>query len=160
MKHTTNRQTHTQLRPPASEGFLLQEKTNDNFSSSPRVVGTEKDISFGETVRTSGNNTILRRGQVINRTSVSSSVYSTTMSDFLISVTSLTTGVTIGLPSPGLVRTGKTYVVKDEVGGAGTTTITIRSFGDSNIDGSVTTTITTNYGAKRLYSSGTEWFTY
>ena len=55
---------------------------------------------------------------------------------------------------------GKTYIIKDEIGGAATTTITVRSAGEENIDGASSATLTTNYTVKSFYSDGANWFTY
>jgi len=51
-------------------------------------------------------------------------------------------------------------VVKDEGGQAGSNTVTIATEGSETIDGSATATITSNYGATRLYSNGSNWFTF
>jgi hypothetical protein len=74
-------------------------------------------------------------------------------------VTALAVATTIGLPLPSLVGTGKTFIIKDEVGGATTTNITIASEGEKTIDGSSSTTLSTNYQFKQFYSDGSNWFT-
>lgn len=51
-------------------------------------------------------------------------------------------------------------VVKDEGGAAGSNTLTIATEGSETIDGAATKTITSNYGAVRLYNNGTNWFTW
>jgi hypothetical protein len=102
-------------------------------------------------------------GQGFKRTAfstlLSGSVYSVSTNDFLIAVTSLSYAASVGLPSPSLVGEGKHYIIKDETGGAATTTITIRSVAEETIDGSATSTITTNYGSKEYYTDGNVWFT-
>lgn len=102
-------------------------------------------------------------GQTFGRTAfstlVTGSVYSVAVSDYLIGVTSLSYAPSVGLPSPKNVGPGKHYIIKDEAGGAATTTITIRSAAEETIDGAATTTITSNYGTKELYSDGANWFT-
>jgi hypothetical protein len=102
---------------------------------------------------------IFRRGQTIARKATNAS-YSVSTSDYLVPVTSLATAPTIGLPRPRNVGVGKVYIVKDEVGGAGTTTITIRSEGEETIDGAATATLTTNYQSKSFYTDGANWFVY
>ena len=51
-------------------------------------------------------------------------------------------------------------IVKDEGGAAGSNTLTIATEGSETIDGNSTATITSNYGAVRLYSDGSNWFTW
>jgi hypothetical protein len=51
-------------------------------------------------------------------------------------------------------------IVKDEGGQAATNTLTVATEGSETIDGSATATITSNYGAVRLYSDGSNWFTW
>lgn len=103
------------------------------------------------------------RGQKFGRrtfsTLISGSLYSAAATDFLIGVTHLSYAPTVGLPRPKDVGVGKHYIIKDEAGGAGTTTITIRSIGEENIDGASSATITENYGLKELYTDGANWFT-
>ncbi len=79
--------------------------------------------------------------------------------DYLLGITSLAIAPNIGLPLPSLVGTGKTYKVKDEVGGALTTNVTIRSDGERLIDGATSNTIITNYGSREFYTNGTDYFT-
>jgi hypothetical protein len=108
--------------------------------------------------------TWLKRGQKFNRTIfntlVSGSVYSSSANDYLIGITSLSYAPNVGLPRPKLVGAGKTYIVKDEAGGAGTTTITVRSAAEETIDGAATSTLTTNYQSKSFYTDGANWFVY
>lgn len=98
-------------------------------------------------------------GQKFKRTTYSGANYTASTSDYLIALTSLAIAPSIGLPLPSLVGTGKTYIIKDEAGGATTTNITIRSEGEKLIDGSSSTTLSTNYQVKRFYSDGSNWFT-
>lgn len=99
------------------------------------------------------------RGQKIARIGTGTT-YSTAATDFLIGVTSLVNAPTIGLPRPKFVGPGKTYVIKDEVGGAATTTITVVSQGEETIDGASSFAISTNYEAITFYSDGANWFIY
>ena len=61
-------------------------------------------------------------------------------------------GYTITLAKP---TDGRRLTIKDEVGGAGTTAITIVG----TIDGATNLTINTNYGSVTLIADGTNWFT-
>lgn len=91
-------------------------------------------------------------------TTVDGSVYSVTRKDYYIGVTNLSYAPTVGLPSPKDAGPGKTYLVKDEAGGAASTTITVRSTGDALIDGGTSATMTGNYDSRMFYSNGSQWY--
>jgi hypothetical protein len=99
-------------------------------------------------------------GQRFHRTAIANINYTLSTADYLVGVTSLVIAPSIGLPLPSLVGAGKHFKIKDEVGGAATTTITIRSDGERLIDGATSLTITTNYGARSIYTNGTDYFTH
>lgn len=99
------------------------------------------------------------KGQRLGRTAVRGSVTTVSSSSYLIGVTALAVATSIGLPRPSQAGVGKTYIIKDEVGGATTTNITIRSEGEKLIDGSSSTTLSANYQVKRFYTDGSNWFT-
>lgn len=72
-----------------------------------------------------------------------------------------TTGSTVTLTVASQdITDGKTIIVKDKAGGAGTNAITVATEGSENIDGSSTTSVGTNYGVVRLYSDGSNLFTW
>jgi len=54
---------------------------------------------------------------------------------------------------------GREVVIKDAGGNASVNNITIATEAAETIDGAPTATISTDYGAVRLYSDGTNWFT-
>lgn len=130
-----------------------------DFVSAPNITRIDKDFVIKDFYNFNNVEAQLLRGQKILRTGVGTT-YSTALTDYLIGITSLVFAPTIGLPRPKLAGKGKIYTVKDEVGGAGTTTITIVSQGEETIDGGVNTTLTSNYQAKSFYSDGTNWFIY
>lgn len=130
-----------------------------DWQSSSTVVRTNKTLIVKDRFSSNDSETALLRGQRFARTLVSGVTFSVASSDYLIAVTSLALAPSIGLPRPSLVGSGKTFIIKDEVGGAGTTTITVRSEGEENIDGSSTATLTSNYQSKRFYTDGANWFT-
>jgi len=77
-----------------------------------------------------------------------------------IGVTSTAAPRTITLPAASAVTAGRTYVVKDESGAAGTNNITVARAGADTIDGATSKVINTNYGSVMLYSDGvSKWFT-
>lgn len=136
-----------------------QPEQQQDFVSTANVARTDKDLIIKDFHVFNNIEAQLLRGQKVFRTGVGTT-YSTALIDYLIGVTSLANAPTIGLPRPKLAGRGKIYVVKDEVGGAATTTITVVSQGEETIDGSANTTLTTNYQAKRFYTDGANWFTY
>lgn len=133
--------------------------TDNSWVDSGNIVRTDKNLSVKEFFIADDNNVELRRGQIVSRTAASGS-YSTATSDYIIGITSLATAPTIGLPRPRNVGVGKVYIVKDEIGGAASTTITVRSGGEETIDGATTSTLTTNYQSKSFYTDGSNWFVY
>lgn len=142
-----------------------QENQQKDWVSSPNVTRTDKTLVVKDFFIADDTNVRFLRGQIINRkvfgsNSTLSSVYTMAVTDFLLGVTSLAYTPSVGLPRPSLVGIGKTYIVKDEVGGAASTTITIQSDGEKTIDGAASTTLTTNYQSKSFYSDGSNWFIY
>lgn len=91
---------------------------------------------------------------LFNRTAVAAN-YTALNTDFIIAVTSTAAARTITLPAAGGLA-GKVYIVKDESGGAATHNITV----SGTIDGSSNATISSNYSEVRLYSNGSNWFTF
>lgn len=147
------------------------ESKKDNYyqqdiGQSPNTYREDRDVNIKNFYVFNNQEFNNNKGQKFNRTrfstvglGVSGAVYSVATQDYLIGVIDLGYAPSIGLPRPKLVGPGKTYIIKDEAGGAATTTITIRSAGEENIDGSSSLTITANYGSKQLYSDGSNWFT-
>ena len=64
--------------------------------------------------------------------------------------------ITLTLPTP---IDGLMFIIKDESGSAGTLSITVAG-GGPNIDGIATLPISSDYGVARVYSDGTNWFTW
>ena len=85
--------------------------------------------------------------------------YTTTTSEFLVGVDTTSAAVTITLGS-ATVTSGRVVIINDEGGSAGTNNITVATEGSETIDGAATQTIAANYGTLRLYSDGTNWFTF
>ena len=103
--------------------------------------------------------TIQQGGQSLKRT-VSAGDYTVKVSDCIIGITSTAAARTVNLPLAADAGDGMIVYVKDESGGAGTNNITIDGNGSETIDGALTKVINTNYGAVRLYCTGTTWFTF
>lgn len=96
-------------------------------------------------------------GFIVGRTGVISDF--TTISEVIIGVTNTDAARTINLASAA-TEDGKIIIIKDESGAAGTNNITIATEGAETIDGAATKTINSNYGVLRVYSDGTNWFTW
>ena len=92
------------------------------------------------------------------RTTVASVDYTATTSDRFIAYTSLANAHTVFLVDATLLP-DTFVVVKDESGQAALNPITVKSVNNvQTIDGNGTETINSNYGSKRFYSNGTQWF--
>lgn len=139
-------------------------KTNVNnnssdFISTPNVARTDKDFIIKDFYILNNTEFINKKGLKVNRIATGIN-YSVTLIDYLVVVNSVATTITIGLPRPLLAGVGKSYIVKDEAGGASGTTITIVSAGEENIDGASSTTLSSNYASKSFYTDGANWFIY
>lgn len=150
---------HSQYSLPTAIERAAQSTQSDFELKQANVLNTAKDLVIKQVFSVTNTETAFKKGQRIARTAFSGANYTAATSDYVIGITSLAIAPTIGLPLPALVGSGKTYIIKDEVGGAATTTITIQSEGEKTIDGSSSLTITSAYGAKRVYSDGANWFT-
>lgn len=137
-----------------------REEITDFELKQSNILRTDKDLQIKEVFSVTNTEVVHKRGFSFSRLGVSGATYSAAASDYVIGVTSLALAPTIGLPRPRNAGVGKTYIIKDEAGGAATTTITVRSEGEETIDGASTSTLTTNYQAKSFYTDGANWFTY
>lgn len=137
------------------------EQNGQDFNSSDNTIQTNKNLIIKKNAfSVNDKETSIQQGQKIKATNPNSSLYSILLTDFLLSVNSLGVAPTLTLPKASLAGRGKIYIVKDEVGGASSTTITISAASGETIDGATTTTLTTNYSSKSLYCNGTSWGVY
>ncbi len=109
------------------------------------------DITLSGSVTISG-------GMAISHTGTDSN-YTASVDDSIIGIDTTSGAVTVTLPSAGAVA-GKVFIIHDEGGTAGSNNITVATEGSETIDGSSTATISTNYGSLRIYSDGTNFFTF
>lgn len=70
-----------------------------------------------------------------------------------------TAGITVTLPVPANYGRGRTLLIKDESGNAGSSNITINTYGADTIDGAASVTLSDNYGLLELYTDGDNWYT-
>lgn len=83
----------------------------------------------------------------------------TAATDVIIATTSTASARTHTIRTADTVGR-RIYIFTDEGGNAGTNNITIATEGSELINGAATYVINTNYGSVRLYSNGTNWFTF
>jgi len=95
---------------------------------------------------------------LFSRTPTAVSV-STSSNSIIYGVTDTSAPRTVTI-STADVDDGKVFLIKDESGAAAANNITIATQGAETIDGAATITITANYGVARLYSDGTNLFTW
>jgi len=98
----------------------------------------------------------LLAGLVVNRTATAANL-TLDVDDYYIGVTSTAAARTITLPTAA-VSAGKSYIIKDESGGALTNNITIDTETSETIDGVNTYVISSNYGSVTVICDGTNWF--
>lgn len=84
---------------------------------------------------------------------------STTSDTYYVFADTNDSTATITLSSSDAIE-GREIVIVDVGGNAGVNAITIDTEGSENIDGSASTTISTNNGSVRVVSDGTNWFTW
>ncbi len=109
-------------------------------------------ITFTVTIR------IIERDNLVLRR-VATAVDVQTDGESIVGVTDTSIARTVTLATADL-EDGKVILVNDESGAAGTNNITIDTEGSETIDGSATLVINTNNGRARLYSDGSNWFTF
>lgn len=91
-------------------------------------------------------------------TAVSTNTTALGVADFY-AVTDTSAVRTITISTADVVD-GRTFIFKDESGAAGTNNITIDTEGAETIDGAASVLITVNYGAVKLYSDGSNIFSW
>jgi hypothetical protein len=135
-----------------------------NIGSVSSVVSINSSKQLGETVITGGTGitvtpgantiTISGSGTITNNfTSVTSTPYVASSTDYFLGVATNSLAITIELPnSPA---TGRTFVIKDSTGNAATNNITVTTVGGAvNIDGSTTYVINSAYQAINVLFDG------
>lgn len=123
------------------------------------ILKTAKNLEIKNVFGVNDVELAFKKGQRFSRIAVHGATYSIATTDYLVAVDDLILAPTISLPNPSLVGVGKTFKVKDEIGGAATTTITVQVEGEKNIDGASTSTLTTDYQTKTFYTDGANYFT-
>ncbi|MFQ5874303.1 MAG: hypothetical protein ACE5JL_10945 [Dehalococcoidia bacterium] len=128
---------------------------NVPFGSTHNISVNNVSIITAESGQVTFGDTVLKDFRVPQATKTAN--YTATATDKIIGVDTTGGAVTITLPTAETTA-GRTYVVKDQGGSAGTNNITVATEGAQTIDGSATDAISANYGSQGYYSDGTNWF--
>ena len=94
--------------------------------------------------------------QYIKRSTSAASV-TLTRDHYYMGITSTAATRTVTLPAVADVAAGKTYIIKDESGAAGTNNIIVQANAAELIDSSNTYIISSNYAAVGIVCTGTKW---
>lgn len=134
--------------------------TAHKFSTVGAISSTGKIVSFQnngvEVMAHNANSLVLIKAFTPKRTATAASASSA--QETIIGVTSTAAARTITLDDDDKIA-GRIIIVKDESGAAGTNNITVQAE-TGNIDGGASVAISANYGVCRVYSDGTNWFTW
>ncbi len=141
------------LEPPK-----LTQPVDKDFLSSPNVTRTDKNFNVKNKMQFLDNEFWNNNGMKVKYKMISGS-YQMLLNDFEVAFSSVAITPIITLPKPSIAGLGKTYIIKDASGGAGSTTITINPNALETIDGAASVTISANYGVVQLITDGTNWFT-
>ena len=106
------------------------------------------------------NYTLTTGARINSITTVNTATYNLLSTDYILNITYTATGaVTITLPTAQVVD-GRTIIIKDAGGNAGTNNITVATEGAETIDGAATAVIAADYNSINLYCDGSNWFIY
>ena len=120
-------------------------------------------LKIGKSFKTDIRETEIQSGQKIRISQVvsgDSTTYPLKINDYIVGISDVVVSRTVTLPQPSLAGFGKIYVIKDMSGSAASTTITISPYSTEYIDHDTADGIGTNYGVKRYFTDGTNWFSW
>lgn len=80
--------------------------------------------------------------------------------EVILAVTDTSVSRTVIIDISAISGATRIFIIKDESGGAGTNNITITADGGETIDGEPNIVISVDYGVVRLYSDGTNLFSF
>lgn len=83
--------------------------------------------------------------------------YTALLTDYYIGITDTSSARTITLPPAATAGSGKTYIITDESGGAGTNNITVQADGAELINGANTQIMNVDYSSIQLMCTGAKW---
>jgi hypothetical protein len=117
-------------------------------------------FSIQDAFSTNETESFQRRGQKVKGMSATS-VYNVLLTDYLVSIPSVSVAPQVTLPLAKTAGFYKIYAFSDASGSAASTSITILAREGDVINGDYTYPINTNWGSVRLYcSGGSSWSTY
>lgn len=138
------------------ETYWFKQDGNSVFGVNATGDGADGVTGLGATV----NGTLTSNGGIVrNTTTIAAATYDLLATDDILLVTYTTTGAVTSLTLPtAQVVAGRTIVIKDSAGNAGTNNITIDTEGAGTIDGSATLVLNGDYESVGLVSDGHSWY--
>lgn len=140
-----------------SKMIFTTTNSGDSARSTKMVIDSDGKLGIG----TNSPDTQLHTtgGRSRNVTTVNAATYDLLVTDDILNVTYTGTAAVTSLTLPTAQTTaGRTIVIKDAGGNAGTNNITVDTEGAETIDGAATAVISGDYDAINLYSDGSNWF--
>lgn len=129
--------------------------------SKAAILGTEVLINQVSTGLLTAS-VVSAQSTILNRICISSS-FNLNYQHYFIGVDTIaaTGSVNIYLPSASGSISGRSYVIKDETGGAETNNIIINTTNDDTIDGETSIIVESPYASLNFYTDGSSrWFIY
>jgi hypothetical protein len=138
--------------------------TNADISNSAAISGSKINSNFGsQTVQTTGavqagslavsGLAALNGGQKVKLSSIITSNYTASASDYMLQVNTTSNAITITMPSAAAAESGAIIVIKDAGGNAGVNNIFVAASGSDTIDGGGYA-VSDPYGAVSFVSDG------
>lgn len=140
---------------------FIQDGTNDlrlvdASSNAALTIAQGGNVCIGDTV---ANSKLQVAGSfAVER--LASAVSVSTVDEVIIGITDTSAARTVTIQTADITAGTRLFIIKDESGAAGTNNITIATQGSETIDGASTITISANYGVARLYSNGSNLFSW
>lgn len=147
----------TEAQLDAFSDSLVEWLDDEILTKVPDKTGTETiegDWTFSGAI-------IGGSSMAFKRTTKSEGYYKVLSTDCYIAKTGISFGGdTVELPNAATLTAGHIVIVKDEAGLAASRNIVVDGHSTQTINGSATSTISTNYGSLALYTNGTNWFSW
>lgn len=99
-------------------------------------------------------------GFSLKRTAIGDIAYQILSTDMIVAITAITAARIITLPPIATTTPGQIFIVKKEANSASVATVQPTGGDGSTIDGNPTITLAAAYAVVRLYSNGTNWFSW
>ena len=136
--------------------MVTEEVSSDNTLKIGTSTWPSGTPSSGSIMKIDGSgNIIFERTNIRSDVGSLSTTYSISTSDDIVAITGLL-DTTITLPDPSTKVMGDFIYIVKEV--SGTSIITVVPFGSETISGGSDLTFSNSYGAVKIYTNGTDWF--